>query len=393
VGFVSAHFKSHTIGKVFLGLVHRLPRENLHVTAIITHVGAGAASGGGAAVANDETTDAVSGGVHLTDPWTAAFRTHADRFLMLSNELPTARVQLEKLQLDVIVFADIGMSYFTYLLAFARVARVQVAFYGHPVTSGIASIDFYVSGDALEENGRGEEAEEAEEAEGAEEKAGKEGAGKDPAVLEMEMVGGKEVGGLDGRARESYREYSEQLVRFRGTGMYFPRPRTGEWDSTLPGEDNTLEKGTGGAGGAATDDRWSHTRSEHGLAPSDRVFVCPQQLQKLHPSMDALFLRILLRHPHDGVLVLLSPQQRPVVQAELEARLHASFKPVFLAEASAAGAAAGRTEAEVEALAEDRFRRQVRFVVLGRAHSDFMGLLLASDVMLDTHPFGGRCMM
>lgn len=42
-------------------------------------------------------------------------------------------------RLDVLVFGDIGMESRSFMLAHARLARVQAVFWGHPTTSGVAN--------------------------------------------------------------------------------------------------------------------------------------------------------------------------------------------------------------------------------------------------------------
>lgn len=51
---------------------------------------------------------------------------------------------------DVLIYPDIGMEPMTYFLAFARLAKVQCAWWGHPVTTGIDTVDHYLSSEHLE---------------------------------------------------------------------------------------------------------------------------------------------------------------------------------------------------------------------------------------------------
>jgi predicted O-linked N-acetylglucosamine transferase (SPINDLY family) len=48
-------------------------------------------------------------------------------------------------ELDALYYPDIGMDPFTYFLAFARLARVQFTTLGHPVTTGIPNMDYFLS--------------------------------------------------------------------------------------------------------------------------------------------------------------------------------------------------------------------------------------------------------
>lgn len=47
--------------------------------------------------------------------------------------------------IDILIYPELGMDPITYLLAHGRLAPVQAALYGHPITSGIANIDYFLS--------------------------------------------------------------------------------------------------------------------------------------------------------------------------------------------------------------------------------------------------------
>lgn len=54
---------------------------------------------------------------------------------------------------DVIIYPEIGIDPMTVRLASLRLARVQVATWGHPETTGLPTIDYYLSAEALEADG------------------------------------------------------------------------------------------------------------------------------------------------------------------------------------------------------------------------------------------------
>ncbi len=56
-------------------------------------------------------------------------------------------------RLDVLIYPELGMDGRSFLLAALRLAPVQCAAWGHPVTSGHATIDYYFSSDAMEPPG------------------------------------------------------------------------------------------------------------------------------------------------------------------------------------------------------------------------------------------------
>lgn len=131
VGFISQFMRSHSIGKVARGLIAQLSREQFEVYVLNIPP-----------VAPDDTAR-----------WIQA---HCDRWLMLADTLPAARTQIAALELDILFYQDIGMEPFSYLLALARLAPVQCVSYGHPDTTGIPNMDYYVSNDLYEPPGAAE---------------------------------------------------------------------------------------------------------------------------------------------------------------------------------------------------------------------------------------------
>ncbi|MCA9094138.1 MAG: TIGR03032 family protein [Planctomycetaceae bacterium] len=124
VGLLSRFFCNHTIGRLNQGLVQQLNRERFHVTVLTTSL----------------TSDSIS----------QKFQEHADNYLVIPEHLPAARKQIAEQGLDILLYADIGMSPFTYSLAFSRLAPVQCVTWGHPQTTGIPTMDYFLSGEHLE---------------------------------------------------------------------------------------------------------------------------------------------------------------------------------------------------------------------------------------------------
>ncbi len=124
IGFMSHFFKNHTIGKVFRGLIANLSRDwfTVHVFFVSP----------------------------VQDDIYQFIQEHADATTTLPLQLTEARQLIANQQLDVLVYTDIGMDTFTYFLAFARLAPVQCTTWGHPVTTGIRNIDYYISSRYLE---------------------------------------------------------------------------------------------------------------------------------------------------------------------------------------------------------------------------------------------------
>ena len=153
VGLLSRFFCNHTIGRLNQGLAAKMDRDRFHVTVLATTL----------------ETDAVA----------QAFQEHADNYLVIPEHVPAARRQIADLGLDILLYADIGMSAFTFTLAFSRLAPIQCVTWGHPQTTGIPTIDYFLSGEHLE-TADGDDA------------------------------------------------YTEKLVRLRGLQTYYRRPELGE---------------------------------------------------------------------------------------------------------------------------------------------------------------------
>jgi protein O-GlcNAc transferase len=100
--------------------------------------------------------------VFYTNPWVAddtrAIAAAADRFFHVAG-VPLHEVarRIAAEDLDVLVYPELGMYADTFALAALRLAPLQVAGWGHPTTTGLASIDVFLSC-AVMEPGSAEEA-------------------------------------------------------------------------------------------------------------------------------------------------------------------------------------------------------------------------------------------
>lgn len=125
IGIVSGLMRDHTIGKLNEGLIQLLNRERF--TIVLIHLAS-------------SRKDALS----------TELDKSADEVIQLSTNTSTSIDTIVSLQLDVLHYLDIGMNAFTHRLAHFRLAPVQTTSWGHPVTSGISTIDYFVSFDMAE---------------------------------------------------------------------------------------------------------------------------------------------------------------------------------------------------------------------------------------------------
>jgi protein O-GlcNAc transferase len=260
IGFVSAHLRQHSIGNTTRGLVAMLDKTKFEVHAVFL-------------------------GPLVDDPVGRFIREEAETATVVPKDLARAREAIAALELDILFYQDIGMEPFSYFLAFSRLAPVQCVSFGHPDTTGIPTMDYFISNDLFETPG-------------------------------------------------AEQHYSERLFQLHdlGTLAYYYRPQ-----STVA----------------------AMSRGDLGLPPEGRIYLCPQTLFKLHPDFDDIAVDILRRDPL-GSLVLIR-QGTPHWAALTRQRL--------------------------ERLAPDVADR-IRFVAPQHG-ADFLALLAAADVVLDTVHFNG----
>ena len=127
VAFVSTNLRFHTVGYLNLGFLTFLDRTRFDVTLVSP--------------------------VYSGDEMYAQMADAADHVLDIPRDLGRARDLIAAAKFDVLFYPDIGMEALTYYLAFARLAPVQAVSWGHPVTTGIPNIDYFVSCDAMEPDG------------------------------------------------------------------------------------------------------------------------------------------------------------------------------------------------------------------------------------------------
>ncbi len=85
------------------------------------------------------------------DHFTEQLKSQADHFrCVLTSDYYQALQTLAKDNLDILIYTDIGMDAFTYELALQRLAKAQLTMSGHPVTTGMPTMDYFISSEYLE---------------------------------------------------------------------------------------------------------------------------------------------------------------------------------------------------------------------------------------------------
>mmetsp|Transcript_22324 Transcript_22324/g.34236 ORF Transcript_22324/g.34236 Transcript_22324/m.34236 type:complete len:678 (+) Transcript_22324:1039-3072(+) len=151
VGFASQYFRNHSVCKLFCGLISGLDRNIFDVVIFSS------------STVQDSYTEEVSEQSEFVP---------VEGFLLNNRHLASSK------NLDIMVYPDIGMGD-SFIWAHSRLANIQISLWGHPVTSGMPHIDYFISSDLFH------------------------------------------------NALTSQNEFTEQLVRMKSTSFYFRSPVLG----------------------------------------------------------------------------------------------------------------------------------------------------------------------
>jgi predicted O-linked N-acetylglucosamine transferase (SPINDLY family) len=125
VGVVSGQVRQHPVWDVVLrGIIAHLDRRRFEIFLYLT-----------SSNADEETV------------WA---RTHVDRFVQGPQPMKTWLDEVKQDRPDVLFYPEVGMDPTTCALAALRLAPLQIAGWGHPVTTGLPSMDLFLSGELLE---------------------------------------------------------------------------------------------------------------------------------------------------------------------------------------------------------------------------------------------------
>ncbi|HTN65172.1 MAG TPA: tetratricopeptide repeat protein [Burkholderiaceae bacterium] len=126
IGFLSKYIYSHSVSRCYSRVVEAIAQEAEFDVMLISH--------------HDPQDEAIG----------KAYPNFSGTHVHLPNSLIGAREMVAALELDILVYLDIGMEPLSYLLACSRLARTQCVTGGHPVTTGIRNVDYFLSSDLAE---------------------------------------------------------------------------------------------------------------------------------------------------------------------------------------------------------------------------------------------------
>jgi protein O-GlcNAc transferase len=124
IGYLSSHFNNHSVTRAIIGWFEHHDHDQFEIYCY--HTG------------------------EKVDFFTEMLQARSTVFRHINGDLNTICTQLANDGLDILVIADIGMYPQTTQIAALRFAPVQCTCWGHPITSGLPTLDYYISGDLME---------------------------------------------------------------------------------------------------------------------------------------------------------------------------------------------------------------------------------------------------
>jgi predicted O-linked N-acetylglucosamine transferase (SPINDLY family) len=125
VGYISHFLRDHTVGKLSLGWLKHHHRHQFEVYCYYTDY-------------------------PLRDKISQGFKIYSDYFRHLPCDLETICQHIINDKLHILVFLELGMEPLIMQIAGLKLAPIQCLTWGHPVTSGLPTIDYFLSSDLME---------------------------------------------------------------------------------------------------------------------------------------------------------------------------------------------------------------------------------------------------
>jgi len=123
IGYVSMNFRSQAVTQYMANRIKYHDKDKFFVKVFVLNK------------FNDAMTEEIKG---WSDEW--------EEFKNL-QDFGGIAAAIKKSELDMVIYADIGMNVLSYLLGAMHLAPVQSVLVGHGTTTGLTTIDYYISGD------------------------------------------------------------------------------------------------------------------------------------------------------------------------------------------------------------------------------------------------------
>ena len=126
IGFASRFLYSHSVGKVLIGIIEQLFKRDEFEIQVFTCF-------------------------EKDDPYRNLLKKSCHKFHCFSKEGTFDWInKIKEEAIDILVFIDPLMDINSYILACFRIAPIQIATWGHPDTTGLPTIDYFVSSEFFE---------------------------------------------------------------------------------------------------------------------------------------------------------------------------------------------------------------------------------------------------
>jgi hypothetical protein len=126
IGFISRFLYKHSVGKVSIGIIEQLYKRNEFDIYVYTSF-------------------------ERDDPYCNLLKANCHKFYSFTKEGQLDWINhIQNDTIDILIFLDPLMDINTYLLASFRITPIQIAYWGHPDTTGLPTIDYYISSKIFE---------------------------------------------------------------------------------------------------------------------------------------------------------------------------------------------------------------------------------------------------
>jgi predicted O-linked N-acetylglucosamine transferase (SPINDLY family) len=187
-----------------------------------------------------------------------------NNYIYLGNNLISARNVLEPYKFDFIVYPDIGMKLLPTLLAYSRIAPVQMTTWGHSETSGIDTIDYFISSEYFESK------------------------------LSLQEAQSQAYS-------KAQSHYTEKLILFKSLGTFYISPHKLFIDNNPKYQ--IQEPSVPSVHSQKDKIKKFKTREQQGYNNTQNLYVCLQTFYKLNSEFETCMARILELDPN-GIILL-----------------------------------------------------------------------------------------
>ena len=129
IGFVSDYLTDHTIGKLFKGIILNLDKNKFDIKVF-------------------HTTKTKNGKIY--QDFVDAEKNNQVNNFILPIKFEDKQKIITNENLDILFYPEIGLSLELYYLSFIRLATCQITSWGHPETTGIDTLDYFLTSKLIE---------------------------------------------------------------------------------------------------------------------------------------------------------------------------------------------------------------------------------------------------